>query len=85
MRLNQAGDFPGIRNRHEKSPPEMVRRAWKNRICSGLILRLCLAKADHAVALFPLAALPENFDAFETLEDIAPDQEVAGGLETGML
>jgi hypothetical protein len=34
-------------------------------------VRLGLAKALHAVALFPLAAFLEQFDALKTLQDVA--------------
>lgn len=43
------------------------------------------AKADDAVALFPLAAFFQNFDALKSFEDVAFAAERAGGAETAML
>ena len=43
------------------------------------------AKADDAVAFFPLAAAFENGDAFEALENVAFSAKGAGAAETGML
>ena len=47
--------------------------------------RLGLAEADDAVAVFPLAAFFEDFDAFETLEDVALCAEGAGSTKARML
>jgi hypothetical protein len=47
---------------------------------------LGLAETLDAVAVLPLAALLEESDALEALEDIAFDDDAtAGGFETGML
>ncbi len=52
----------------------------------SLNVGLGLAQTLDTIALLPLAALLEQGDAFEALEDIAFDDEAAGhGLETGML
>jgi hypothetical protein len=50
-----------------------------------LDVRLGLADADDALAFFPLAALFENGDAFETLQDITFDDDAFGTLETVVL
>jgi hypothetical protein len=41
--------------------------AWKT--VKGSTLVLGLGEADRGAAVFPLAALAEEFDAFETLEN----------------
>jgi hypothetical protein len=46
---------------------------------------LGLAQALDAVTGFPLAALPEQVDALEALEDVAFDDDTAGTLETFVL
>jgi hypothetical protein len=52
----------------------------------GLDVGFGLAETLDAIARFPLAALLEQGDALEALEDIAfYDDAAAGGLETGML
>lgn len=43
------------------------------------------AKADNAVAVFPLAAFFENFHAFETFEDVALGAKCAGAFKAAML
>ena len=50
-----------------------------------LCLAFGLAEAGDAVAGFPLAALFEEFDALEALEDVAFGASGAGGSETAML
>ena len=46
---------------------------------------LGLAETLHAVAGLPLAALLEQVDALEALEDVAFDDEAGGALETFVL
>jgi len=46
---------------------------------------LGLAEALNAIADLPLAALPENLDALEALEDVAFNDEAGGALETFVL
>ena len=48
-------------------------------------VRFGFAKADDAVALFPLAAAFEDFDAFEAFENVALGAKRAGAFETTML
>jgi hypothetical protein len=55
------------------------------RVNNGLDVGLGLAQALDAVARFPLAALFEEIDALETLQDVAFDDDAAGTLETLML
>jgi hypothetical protein len=43
------------------------------------------AEAGDAVAFLPLAALFEDFDAFEPFHDIALGSQVAGSAQTSML
>ena len=61
-------------------PPSLARRG-----VVSLGFRLCLAEAEHAVAFLPLAALLEEFDALEALENIAFGAQGAHGSETSML
>ena len=51
----------------------------------GLFVWLRLAKADDFVAILELTALPEDFDAFETFQDVALGRDGAGSFETTML
>jgi hypothetical protein len=51
----------------------------------GSNLGLGLAQALDAVARFPLAALFEQIDALETLQDVALNDDTAGTLETFVL
>jgi len=44
-----------------------------------------LAQTLHAVAGFPLAALLQDVDALEALEDVAFDDEAGSALETFVL
>jgi hypothetical protein len=46
---------------------------------------LGLAQALDAIAGFPLAALSEQVDALEALQDVALDDDTAGTLETFVL
>jgi len=46
---------------------------------------LGLAETLDAVARFPLAALFEDVDALETLQDVALNDETVGALETFVL
>jgi hypothetical protein len=50
-----------------------------------LDVRLGLAEASDAIARFPLAALLEQVDALEALQDVAFNDEAIGALETFML
>jgi hypothetical protein len=51
----------------------------------GLDVGLGLAEALHAVTGFPLAALLEQIDAFEALQDVAFNDEAGGALEAFVL
>jgi hypothetical protein len=51
----------------------------------GLDVGLGLAEALDAVAGLPLAALFQDVDALEALEDVAFDDEAGGALETFVL
>ena len=53
----------------------------------GLELGLAfgLAEADYAVAIFPLTTFFEQFNALETLQNIAFRAQSAGATETRML
>ena len=46
---------------------------------------LGLAQTLHAIACFPLAALFEQINALEALQDIALDNDTAGSLEAFVL
>jgi hypothetical protein len=46
---------------------------------------LGLAEAGDAIALFPLAALFEDRDALEALEDVTLHDDAGGALETFVL
>lgn len=48
-------------------------------------VRLCFGKTDDPAAVFPLAALFEQFDALETLQDVAFRDNSAGSSKTSML
>jgi hypothetical protein len=48
-------------------------------------LGLGLPQPDNALALFPLATLPEQLDALEALENIALHGDAFGGLQAIML
>jgi hypothetical protein len=50
-----------------------------------LHLHPSLAQTRNAVAFLPLAALLQNFNAFETLEHVTLSAERAGPSETTML
>jgi hypothetical protein len=52
---------------------------------SGLVLRRPCTQTLHAIAWLPLAALAQNLDAFEALQDVTFDDEAGGPLETFML
>ena len=47
--------------------------------------RLGLAQAGDAVSRLPLVAFPEQFDSFESLENVAFCAGSAGGAQTAML
>jgi hypothetical protein len=51
----------------------------------SLGVRFCFRKANDFPAFFPLAALLEQFDAFETLQDVAFGDDGAGPSKTAML
>jgi hypothetical protein len=51
----------------------------------GSDVRLGLAQTLHAVACLPLAALPEQIDSLEALEDVAFDDETGDALEALVL
>jgi hypothetical protein len=51
----------------------------------GLNVRLGLGQIHHAAALFPRAALFEQVDALETLENVALGCDGTGGTEAAML
>jgi hypothetical protein len=51
----------------------------------GLDVGLGLAKTLHAIASFPLAAFFEQIDAFETLQNVALNDETADTLEAFVL
>ena len=50
-----------------------------------LRVRLGFRKPDHLAAFFPLAALFEQLDALETLQNVAFRDDGAGSSETAML
>jgi hypothetical protein len=50
-----------------------------------LDVRLGLAETHHAIAFFPLRTLLEDLDAFETLQDVAFNDETTGTLEAFVL
>jgi hypothetical protein len=52
---------------------------------NGLDVGLGLAQTLHAIARFPLATLFEQIDAFETLQNIALNDETADTLEAFVL
>jgi hypothetical protein len=52
---------------------------------NGLDVGLGLAQTLHAIASFPLAALFEQIDAFETLQNVALNDETADTLEAFVL
>ena len=52
---------------------------------NDLDVGLGLAQTLHAIASFPLAALFEQIDAFETLQNIALNDETADTLEAFVL
>jgi hypothetical protein len=51
----------------------------------GLDVGLGLAEALNAIAGFPLAALFEEVDAFETLQNVTLNNETGGALEAFVL
>ena len=70
--------------------PQQVRSqvsTWERggRQPSNLDFRLRLREVHHAAALFPYAALFEQVDALETLEDVALGCNGTGGTEAAML
>ena len=89
MRPVQTGGSrrPGFIRAQKSSPatraglPEIFRGKTR----AALDVWLGLANADDALALLPLAALFENGDAFETLQDITFDDDAFGTLEAVML
>ena len=62
----------------------MVLPAFEKGKCR-LDVGLCLTEALNAVARLPLAALFEQIDAFETLQNVALNDETADTLETFVL
>jgi hypothetical protein len=52
---------------------------------AGSDVGLGLAQTRHAIAGFPLAALLENGDALEALQDVAFHDEAGDALETFVL
>jgi hypothetical protein len=61
------------------------RTACRERKDRGSDVGLGLAKALHSIAGLPLAALLEQVDALEALQDVAFDDEAGGALEAFML
>jgi len=53
--------------------------------CEELILWFGFWKTDDALAVFELAALAEEFDAFKTFQDTATGGDAALAFETWML
>jgi len=62
---------------------ETACRDWKERNDSDV--GLGLAQTLNAIAGFPLAALFEQIDAFETLQNVALNDEAADTLEAFVL
>jgi len=65
--------------------PRQKDRVWKILPSAGLNVGLGLGQVHHAAAFFPDAALFEQVDALETLEDVALGCDGAGGTEAAML
>jgi hypothetical protein len=59
--------------------------ACQERASDGSDVGLGLPETGHAVAGFPLAALLEQVDALEALEDVAFHDETGGALEAFVL
>ena len=59
----------------------------KNETLTGAFsdVGLGLPQALHAIAGLPLAAFPEELDAFETLQDVAFNHQTGNSLETFVL
>jgi hypothetical protein len=60
-------------------------RQSKLKRINGLDVGLGLAQPLHAIASFPLATLFEQIDAFETLQNVALNDEAADTLEAFVL
>jgi hypothetical protein len=80
------GSLSSLRSLATKKFPysELLREAQR-RLPSDLSVGLGLRQVHHAAALFPHAALLEQVDALETLEDVALGCDGAGGTEAAML
>jgi hypothetical protein len=71
---------------HKKGrPPKKWPAVKANRIKPELDVGLGLTETGDALALFPLAALFEDGDTLEALQDVALDDEAVGALETFVL
>jgi hypothetical protein len=57
----------------------------KGKMLDGLDVGLGFAETENAITRFPLAALLEEIDALEALQDVALDHDAAGTLETFVL
>jgi hypothetical protein len=64
---------------------DVISTAKRLNISTNLRVRFCFRKADDLAALFPLAALFEQLDAFETLQDVPFGDNGAGSSETAVL
>jgi hypothetical protein len=68
-----------------KKKQAVVKLPAKKRKSDNSDVGLGLAETLDAVAGFPLAALFQEVDALETLEDVALDDNAGGALETFVL
>jgi hypothetical protein len=81
VRLSDAVITPAGKMRQD----DRSARSGRNREMRGSNVGLGLAEALHAVADLPLAALLEQIDALEALQDVAFDDEAGGALEAFVL
>src|ERR1017187_2695116 len=71
--------------RNKKGRPKSFEPARESDAAGGSDFRLGFLQADDALALLPLAALLEQFNALETLEHIALHGDAFGGLQAVVL
>jgi hypothetical protein len=71
--------------RNSGKKKQAVETACEKEEGGRLDIGLGLAEALHAIAGLPLAALAEEVDAFEALQDVAFDDQAGDALETFVL
>lgn len=68
-----------------RSNCELVSTAQRFNLSTALSVRFRFGKTDDLTAVFPLAALFEQLDSLETLQDVAFSDDRAGSFKTAML